>query len=143
MGWSKFFVPDQRFIYILWQSQTFCTRQKDDLHSVNCFLCWHKSFWRGTKWSQIFGLTLKIWTGTKHFATCKRKRHKWLRVCKCTFFFNRQILVRQLAHSTSMGSNGLFEIFWILGSCICARFILSYNWVWDFLTKRVAYGLNM
>ena len=34
LGWSKFFVPDQRFNYILWQSQTFCARQKDDLHSV-------------------------------------------------------------------------------------------------------------
>ena len=31
---SKFFVPDQKCIYILWQSQTFCARQKDDLHSV-------------------------------------------------------------------------------------------------------------
>ena len=30
----KFFVPDQIFIYILYQSQTFCARQKDDLHSV-------------------------------------------------------------------------------------------------------------
>ena len=34
LGWSKFFVPVQKFIYILWQSQTFCARQKDDLHSV-------------------------------------------------------------------------------------------------------------
>ena len=34
LGWSKFFVPDQKFIYILWQSQIFCARQKDDLHSV-------------------------------------------------------------------------------------------------------------
>ena len=34
LDWSKFFVPDQNFIYILWQSQTFCARQKDDLHSV-------------------------------------------------------------------------------------------------------------
>ena len=34
LGWSKVFVPDQKFIYILWQSQTFCARQKDDLHSV-------------------------------------------------------------------------------------------------------------
>ena len=25
---------DQKSIYILWQSQTFCARQKDDLHSV-------------------------------------------------------------------------------------------------------------
>ena len=30
----KFFVSDQKFIYILCQSQTFCARQKDDLHSV-------------------------------------------------------------------------------------------------------------
>ena len=26
LSWSKFFVPDQKFIYILWQSQTFCAR---------------------------------------------------------------------------------------------------------------------
>ena len=26
------------------------------------------------KYSQIFGQTQKIWTGTKHFATCKRTR---------------------------------------------------------------------
>ena len=32
--WSKFFVSDQKFIYILCQSQTFCARPKDDLHSV-------------------------------------------------------------------------------------------------------------
>ena len=34
LGWSKFFVADQKFIFVLWQSQTFCARQKDDLHSV-------------------------------------------------------------------------------------------------------------
>jgi len=34
LGWSKFFAPVQKFIYILWQSQTFCARQKHDLHSV-------------------------------------------------------------------------------------------------------------
>ena len=28
LGWSKFFVPDQKFIYILWQSQRFSARQK-------------------------------------------------------------------------------------------------------------------
>ena len=37
LGWSKFFVPDQKFIYMLWQSKTFCARQKDDLHSVKLF----------------------------------------------------------------------------------------------------------
>ena len=34
MGRSKFFVPDQKFIYILWQSKTFCARQKNELHLV-------------------------------------------------------------------------------------------------------------
>ena len=28
------------------------------------------------KCSEIFGLTQKIWTGTKHFATCKMTRHQ-------------------------------------------------------------------
>ena len=56
----KHFVPDKKMI---------CIQQ-------NCFLCWHKSFWRGTKYSQIFGLAQKIWTITKHFGTCKRTRPK-------------------------------------------------------------------
>ena len=36
MFWNGpyFFEPDQKFIYILWQSQTFCARPKDDLHSI-------------------------------------------------------------------------------------------------------------
>ena len=29
----------KKFIYILWQSQKFCARQKDDLHSVKLFFC--------------------------------------------------------------------------------------------------------
>ena len=47
----KFFVPDLKFIYILWQSQTFCARQKDDFQSVKLvfvpaqkFLSWLKKF---------------------------------------------------------------------------------------------------
>ena len=32
-------MPDQKFIYVLWQSQTFCARLKDDLHSVNLDFC--------------------------------------------------------------------------------------------------------
>jgi hypothetical protein len=77
MFWAGRFVPDKKFIYILWQSQTFCARQKDALHSVKLFfLCPHKSFRGGTKCSQIFGLAQKIWTGTKHFGTCKRTRQK-------------------------------------------------------------------
>ena len=44
------------FTYILWQSQTFCARQKIDLHSVKLvfvqaqkFLKRHSNFWAGTK----------------------------------------------------------------------------------------------
>ena len=55
--------------------QTFCARQKDDLHLVKLVFV-PASFWRGTKCSQIFGLAQKIWTGTKHFGTCKRTRHQ-------------------------------------------------------------------
>ena len=58
--WSKFFVLDQKFIYILWQSQSFFAKHKDGLHSVKLvfvtkvfeealnavkFLAWHKTFW--------------------------------------------------------------------------------------------------
>ena len=43
LGWSKFFMPNQKFIYILWQSQTFFARQKDDLHSVKFFFVPNKS----------------------------------------------------------------------------------------------------
>jgi hypothetical protein len=37
-------VPHQKFIYILWQSQTFCARQKDDLHSVKLVLVLAQKF---------------------------------------------------------------------------------------------------
>ena len=74
--WSKFFEPAQKFIYILRQSQTFCARQKDDLHSAKLFFCATTNvFDEALKCSQIFGLAKKIWTGTKHFGTCKRTRH--------------------------------------------------------------------
>ena len=38
LGWSKFFVPYQKLIYILRQSQTFSPRSKDDLRLVNTVL---------------------------------------------------------------------------------------------------------
>ena len=64
LGWSKFFVPDQKFIYILWQSQTlnilfrtkrwfafnkivFCASTKlfeEALKAIK-FLDWLKKFW--------------------------------------------------------------------------------------------------
>ena len=39
LGRSKCFVPNQKIIYILWQSQIFFARQKDDLHSVKFVFC--------------------------------------------------------------------------------------------------------
>ena len=46
LGWSKYFVPDQKFIYILWQLQTFCARQKYDLQSVKLFLVLAQKFFK-------------------------------------------------------------------------------------------------
>ena len=46
-------------------SKTFVPAQKPILLNANHFLFWHK----------IVGTTQKIWTGTKHFGTCKRTRH--------------------------------------------------------------------
>ena len=54
-GSHKHFVPDKKMI---------------------CIQCRHKCFWRGTKCSQLFGLAQKVWTGKKHFGTCKRTRHE-------------------------------------------------------------------
>ena len=46
MFWAcpNFLCQTKNHIYILSQSQTFCARQKDDLHSVNWFLCVTKGF---------------------------------------------------------------------------------------------------
>ena len=41
---SKNFVSDQKIFYILCQSQTFCARQKDDLHSVKLVFVSVKKF---------------------------------------------------------------------------------------------------
>ena len=46
LGWSKVFVPDQKFIYILWQSQTFFARKKDDLHSVKLVFVLAQKFFK-------------------------------------------------------------------------------------------------
>jgi hypothetical protein len=37
LGWSKFFLSDQKFIYVLCWSQTFCARPKDEFYIVNSF----------------------------------------------------------------------------------------------------------
>ena len=55
-------MPDQKFIYILWQSQTFSARQKDDLHSVKLVfvlaqkvLKRHKNAVKFLDWLKKFG----------------------------------------------------------------------------------------
>ena len=74
--WSKCFVPHQKYIYILWQSQTFCARQKMICIQQNCFLCRHKSFWRGTKCSQIFWVDSKNLDQHKTFCNLE-KDNRW------------------------------------------------------------------
>ena len=39
LSWSKFFVLEQKNIWVLWQSQTFCARQIDDLFV--CLFCYY------------------------------------------------------------------------------------------------------
>ena len=55
------------FFYVLCQSQTFCARQKDDLHSVKLVFVPAQMFLKRPKCSQIFGLAQKMWTDTKQF----------------------------------------------------------------------------
>ena len=38
------FVPDQKCIYVLWQSQTYCDKQKEDLYLVKLFCAGIKVF---------------------------------------------------------------------------------------------------
>jgi uncharacterized protein (DUF608 family) len=53
-------------------SKTFVSAQKPILLNANHLFAWHKMFVT----CSIFVLTQKMWTGTKHFGTCKRTRHK-------------------------------------------------------------------
>ena len=48
-------MPDQKFIYILWQSQTFCASQKDDLHSVKLVFVPALNAVKFLGWLKIFG----------------------------------------------------------------------------------------
>ena len=75
-------MPDKKFIYILWQSQTFFARQKNDLNSVKLVFVPAQS-----SCSQIFGLAQKIWTGTKHFETCKKANARSQNVLGWSKFF--------------------------------------------------------
>ena len=85
LGWSNFFVPDQKLVYTLHavQSQTFCARPKDDFRNyckfvffvaLNAiqFLVWLKKF--GTAQNSLgpverqgIGLAQKVWDQHKTF----------------------------------------------------------------------------
>ena len=55
-------------------SKTFVPPQKPILLNANHLLVWHKMFVTGKICKYFFIPTQKIWTGKKHFATCKRTR---------------------------------------------------------------------
>ena len=77
----------------------FVLDKKDDLYSVNLFLCQQKSFWKGTQQhSQIFWLAQIIWTGTKHFGTCKRPRQK----CSVHQFFALHLVTLKDFHENNI-----------------------------------------
>ena len=94
MGWFKFFVPDQKFIYMLWQSQKFCARQKDDLHSAKLvfvpavfeealnavkFLGWLKKFGPAQNiLGPVKGQGISVKKSSQFIVVCKKTRHKTL-----------------------------------------------------------------
>ena len=74
---AKCFVPVPVFcvgpkinLHIVPATNIFCQTKRWFAFSKIGF-CADAIFWRGTKCRQIFGLTQKIWTSTKHFVTCK------------------------------------------------------------------------
>ena len=71
-----FWASPKIWLHLMPVTNILCRTKRWFAFSKIGFLCRHKSFWGGTKYSQIFGLVQKIWTGTKHFATWKRTRHK-------------------------------------------------------------------
>ena len=79
-------------------SKTFVLAQKIILLNANHLFVWHKMFVTGAICKQIFGLVQKIWTGTKHFGTCKWTRHNYL---YRTFLIQCVITQRELSSFSS------------------------------------------
>ena len=76
--WSKCFVSDQKLIYVLCRFQTSCARPKDDLQLINSVFVLAKPILEWHEIDSIFGLAQNIWTGPKHFGTCRRTRHNFI-----------------------------------------------------------------
>ena len=65
-GWSKFFGPDQKLIYILCQFQKFRVTPKDCFHSVNLVFVLAKKFLKRNE------VQLNVWTGSKNLDQYKK-----------------------------------------------------------------------
>ena len=93
LGWSKFLVPDQNFIYMLWQSKTFSARQKDDLHSVQLFF-FSKVFEKALNavkflgWLKIFGPAQNILGPVKGQGIILMKKMNMLMNCQIKKYQN-------------------------------------------------------
>ena len=76
LSWSKFFVPYQKLIYILCQTKRWVS------YSKFSFCAGTKLFGGALKFNSILGLAQNIWTGTKHFGSCRRTRQPLYRESK-------------------------------------------------------------
>ena len=77
LGWSNIICQTKKFSTYCISDKIFMPDKKKICIQSNWFICHYKSFLRGTKCSQIFGLVQKICTDTKHFGTCKRTTRKY------------------------------------------------------------------
>ena len=68
---------------------TYCGSHKILCQTIRRFAFSKIGFCAGTKVFEIFGLAQKIWTGTKHFGTCKRTRHKKNAYIKDAFWLKK------------------------------------------------------
>ena len=108
-------------------------------------MCQHKSFWRRTKCSQIFGLAQKLWTGTKYFGTYKRRRHKVPILCTelYEFMITHQIDEKQIwAYKFDGIQNfrtNFFDYFEILMDYETVTTVTSFvtNWIFVSLQRKV------
>ena len=75
---SKFFMSDQKFIYIFLPVTNFLCQTKRWFAFSKIFFVPAQKFLKRHKMQSIFMLAHNIWTSTKLFRTCKRTRHKFL-----------------------------------------------------------------
>ena len=75
--WSICFIPDQKLIYKLCQTNLFLCQTKWWFPFQKfSLLSRYKKIWSGTKCNSIFGNDQRIWDNTKYFGTCRRTGHE-------------------------------------------------------------------